>query len=69
MGKKKGGRTMRLIHKGMSVIVKEDHEGNCVLQFKEYQQPTDKGFPAATRQALTYLLKYAGTIDESKYVR
>ncbi len=62
MANRKGGRTMRLIHKGRSVIVKEDHEGNCVIEFEDHQQPSEKGFPAACREALTWLLKNAGAM-------
>ncbi len=69
MTKRKGGRTMRLVHKGVSVIVKENHEGTCVLESDGHQQPTDKKFPQACRTAVTYLLKNAGKIDESVYKR
>ncbi len=59
---------MVISHRGVTVQVKEGTEG-CVLQVSNHQERTDAKFPAACREAVTYLLKNAGTIDESKYVR
>ncbi len=58
--KKIGGRTIQITHRGSSIMVKENHNGTCVLEFEDRQQPTDNKFPAAAREALTWLLKYAG---------
>ena len=60
MAKTRGSRTFTLQHKASTIIVKEGHDGKCVLQMDGYQEPTDKKFPAAVRQAVTHLLEHAG---------
>ncbi len=60
MKRKQAGRTMQITHRGVTIMVKEDHAGSCVLKFDDHRQPTDKKFPAACREALTWLLAHAG---------
>jgi len=57
------GRTMTITHKGQSILVLEGHTNECVLKFNDHREPTDKKFPAACRQAVTWLLDHAGEMQ------
>lgn len=57
------GRTMTVTHKGQSIFVLEGHDDRVVLKHKNYREPTDKKFPAACRQAVTWLLANAGEMQ------
>ena len=54
------GRTMSISHKGISIMVKEGYDNKCVLQHDKHTEETTKKFPAACREALTWLLANAG---------
>jgi len=51
---------MSITHLGGTIIVKEGYDNKCVLQFRDHTEETDKKFPAACRQALTWLLTHGG---------
>lgn len=55
-----GSRVMSITHKGSTAVVKESFDNKCVIEFNKHRQITDKKFPAACREALTYLLKHGG---------
>ena len=54
------GRTMRIVHKGETIIVAEGQDNTVELRFTSHRQATDKKFPAACREALSWLLANAG---------
>ncbi len=51
---------MTIGHRGMRALVKENHEGVCVIEVGPHRMETGKKFPASCREALTYLLENAG---------
>lgn len=54
------GRTMTIKHKGLRVLVAEGHDDRVVLRCNGHDEPTEKKFPAACRQAVSWLLANAG---------
>ena len=54
------GRTIRITHKGATILVREGHDNTVVLEFDGHSEATDKKFPAAARYALSWLLKHGG---------
>ena len=54
------GRTMKISHKGMNILIKERNDNSVILAHKQYEEHTDKKFPQACRYALTWLLENAG---------
>ena len=64
MGKKKGGgRSMILSHRGQQITVVEGLDGTCELRFRDYRQGSEKTFPGACREAMTWLLTNAGEMQ------
>ncbi len=58
-------RVMSLTHRGTTVMVREGFDGRCVLEMEVHTQSSDKKFPAACREAMTYLLKHGGDMKGS----
>ena len=51
---------MTITHKGMTILVKERQDDTVVLQHTNHSEDTKKKFPAACREALSWLLANAG---------
>ena len=65
-----GGRTFTMSHKGMKLVVREGMNGECEFRIGQHHVPAQaKSFRAAVREATTWLLENAGTIDATKYER
>ena len=59
-----GGRTLTIIHKGERVTVVEGQDGTVELRFgpngDERIRPKAKGYRPACREAMTWMLNFAG---------
>jgi hypothetical protein len=55
------GRTMRLSHKGTTIVVCEGMDGEVEFRTgNHHAKPEAKSFEAATNEARKWLLEYAG---------
>ena len=60
----KGGRTLTIIHKGERVTVVEGQDGTVEFRFGQdgagRVKPKAKSYRAACREAMTWMLNFAG---------
>lgn len=67
---KSKGRTLRVIFRGTTVLVKEGYDGTLEISSGKFTERGDwRTFDAAARYALKWVLEYGGQMDESYYER